>query len=310
MADTTPGTKFLDPAALARLKNLGLAARLVVEGLYSGQHRSPHRGFSIEFAEHRQYTPGIDPRHLDWKILAKRDKLYVKQYEEQTNLRCYLLLDASASMSYRHSGELTKFEYASFCAASLAYLMHRQHDAFGLITYNDDVVQHVPPRQGKAHLSVVLQQLENTQPAGRTNLAHTFHRLAERMKRRALVVVLSDLFSDQGGPQELIDALSHLRHRKHEVVAFQILDRAELEFPFTDASQIEDLETTRLISADAEAIRNHYLNQVNDYLERIRAGCASHGVEYALADTGQPFDQFLGAYLKRRHERAAMKARA
>ena len=308
MPPPVPGTRFLDPAALARLRNLHLAARLVVDGLYSGQHRSPRRGFSVEFAEHRQYTPGVDPRHIDWKILARRDRLYIKQYEEQTNLRCLLLLDCSGSMGYQHSGPMTKLQYACFCAASLAYLMHRQHDAFGLITYNDGVVRHVPPRQGRGHLSVILQQLEDAKPAGKTDLPRTFHALAERMKRRALVVVLSDLFSGQGGGDEVVEALGHMRHRKHEVVVLQLLDRAELEFPFRDASEIEDMETAHRVASDAEAIRLHYLDQLNGYLETLRSGCVSRGIEYALTDTSAPFDAFLGAYLSRRQQSPGARA--
>ena len=160
MANGERHTRYLDPAAIAKLKNLGLAARLVVEGLFSGQHRSPHRGFAVEFAEHRQYTPGVDPRHIDWKILAKHDKLYVKQYEEQTNLRAYLLLDASASMGYRHTGPMTKLEYACYLAATLAYLMMIQHDAFGLVVYGDRVRTNIAPRQGRGHLSVAMEEIE------------------------------------------------------------------------------------------------------------------------------------------------------
>jgi uncharacterized protein (DUF58 family) len=293
-------TTYLDPAALAKLKNLGLAARLVVEGLFAGQHRSPHRGYSVEFAEHREYTAGVDPRHLDWKILGKRDKLYVKQYEEQTNLRCYLLLDSSASMNYKHVGELTKFQYACFCAASLAYLMQSQHDAFGLITYNQKVATHIPPRQGKNHLRIVLEQLERAKPTGETDLVTTFHELAETMKRRALVVVLSDLFGGDSTAAELLQAITHLRHKKHEVVIFHTLDRAELTFPFDDATQIEDMETSRLVSADAIAMRNEYLRRLNGYIDTIRRGCRSQRVGYALADTSEPFDLFLGTYLSQR----------
>lgn len=306
MPQTATSTRYLDPAALAKLKNLGIAARLVVEGLYSGQHRSPHRGYSIEFAEHREYTPGVDPRHLDWKILGKRDKLYVKQYEEQTNLRCYLLLDSSASMNYRHDGAVTKFEYACFCAASLAYLMQSQHDAFGLITYDQKVATHVPPRQGKNHLRLLLEELGKAQPTGETDLATTFNELAETMKRRALVVVLSDLFST-GDVGKLLESISHLRHKKHEVVVFHVLDRAELTFPFDDVTQIEDMETTRLVSADASAMRNEYLRRLNGFIDTMRSGCQSHGVGYALADTTQPFDLFLGNYLSHRLRLAAKR---
>ena len=310
MPATKPSTRYLDPAALARLKNLGLAARLVVDGLYTGEHKSPRKGFSVEFAEHRQYTPGVDLRHLDWKVFAKRDKLYVKQYEEQTNLRCYLLLDASKSMGYMHYGDITKLEYACFCAASLAYLMQTQHDAFGLIVFNDQVRTHIPPRQGKGHLRTVLETLEQVSPQGETDLAVTFHQLAETMKRRALVVILSDMFSDKTtstssngddyGVGAINDAIGHLRHEKHEVVLMHILDRAELEFPFSNAGQIEDMETGHIITADAEAIRRHYLEQVNRYIEAIRTGCQMRDVGYTLGETSQRFDQFLTMYLTRR----------
>ena len=303
MPEPSKGTKYLDPAALAKLKNLGLAARLVVEGLFSGQHRSPHRGFAVEFAEHREYTPGIDPRHLDWKILAKRDRLYVKQYEEQTNLRGYLLLDASASMGYRHTGPMTKLEYASYLAATLAYLMMVQHDAFGLIVYGDRVRLNIPPRQGRGQLRAVLDRLGDVRAEGHTDLPRTFHELAETMKRRALVVVLSDLFGGgNGSTQDLVDALGHFRHKKHEVVVLQILDQAELVFPFRDAGQIEDIETRSVIASDAEAIRNHYLRQLNAYLEDLRRGCLSREIGYAMADTTEPFDLFLGTYLLRRNQ--------
>ena len=296
----TPGTKYLDPAALARLKNMGLAARLVVEGLFAGQHRSPHRGYSVEFAEHREYTHGDDPRHLDWKILAKRDKLYIKQFEEQTNLRGYIVLDASASMNYRYNAQISKFEYGCYLAATLAHLMHTQHDAFGLVVTGDRIRHDIPPHQGRNHLRAVMETLEQVEPEGATDLPGTLHDLAQRMKRRALVVVISDLFGEDGGAERLIDALGHLRHRKHEVVTMQVLDQAELTFPFRDAGQIVDMETGRRVNADAEAIRRHYLDRLNEYLDAVRRGCLAREVGYALADTTQPFDDFLGHYLNQR----------
>ncbi len=289
--------KYLDPAALGRLKNLSLAARLVVEGFFAGTHRSPQRGYSIEFAEHREYTPGVDPRHIDWRVFGRRDKLYVKQYEEETSLRCYLLVDKSASMGYKFEGPLTKLEYASYLAASLAYLMAFQHDAVGLITYDARVRDFVPPRQGPGHLRVIMERLEAIQTGDETNLSETFHELAERLKRRALVVVLSDLFDD---PSELISALKHFRHRKHEVVVLQTLDRAELTFPFDDVTRIEDLETHREVTSDPRALRKAYLDELGAFLDTLRQGCLDAQIDYALADTSQRFDQFLGTYLARR----------
>jgi len=289
--------KYLDPEALGRLKNLTLAARLVVEGFFAGMHRSPHRGFSVEFAEHRQYTPGVDPRHIDWRVFGRRDKLYVKQYEEETSLRCYLLLDKSASMDYRHGGSWTKLQYASYLAASLAYLMAFQHDAVGLISYDTAVRDLVPARQGSAHLRALMERLEAIHPGGETSLSDTFHQLAEKIKRRALVVVLSDLFDDAG---ELVAALKHFRHKKHDVIVLQTLDPAEQTFPFDDVTQIEDMENRRLVTSDPRAFRKSYLEEVAGFLETIRSGCLEARIDHVLADTGQPFDTFLAAYLARR----------
>jgi uncharacterized protein (DUF58 family) len=296
MAATTH-SKYLDPVALSRLKNLSLAARLVVEGFFAGMHKSPHRGFSVEFAEHREYTPGVDPRHIDWRVYGRRDKLYVKQYEEETSLRCYLLVDKSASMGYRHSAGLTKLEYGSFLAASLAYLMSFQHDAVGLITFDSGVRSRVPPRQGPGHLRVVMEQLEDTTPGGETSLAETFHQLAESIKRRALVVVISDLFD---APDAVVNALKHFRHQKHEVILFHTLDPAERTFPFDDVTLIEDMETKREVMADPRAFRKAYLDELHRFLDTIRAGCLAAQIDYALAETSEPFDGFLGAYLGRR----------
>ena len=232
--------KYLDPVALSRLKNLSLAAKHVIEGFFAGLHKSPHKGFSIEFAEHREYTPGMDPRHVDWRVLGRRDKLYVKQYEEETSLRCYLLLDKSASMGYKSDGAaLSKLEYASFLAATLAYLAAFQHDAAGLITFDSGVRDQIPARQSPGHLRVLMEKLQQTQAGAETSLSKVFHELAESLKRRALVVILSDLFDD---PAELVGALKHFRHKKHEVIVFQVLDPAELTFPFDDVTRIEDME--------------------------------------------------------------------
>jgi uncharacterized protein (DUF58 family) len=293
--------RFLDPQALSRLKNLSLAARRVVEGFYAGMHKSPHKGFSIEFAEHREYTPGVDPRHIDWRVFGRRDKLYVKQYEEETSLRCYLLVDQSASMGYKSqgagAGTMSKLEYASFLAASLSYLMALQHDAVGLITYDTAVRKRIPPRQGPGHLRVLMECLEQTNAGGETKLSDVFHQLAESISRRALVVILSDLFDD---PTELVSALKHFRHKKHEVIVLHTLDPAELTFPFDDASQIEDLETGRLITGDPRAFRKAYLDEFSQFVETLRSGCRSAQIDYELAETGQPFDLFLGRYLAKR----------
>jgi uncharacterized protein (DUF58 family) len=290
--------QYLDPLALSRLKNLSLAARQVVEGYFAGLHKSPHKGFSIEFAEHREYAPGMDPRHVDWRVLGRRDKLYVKQYEEETSLRCYLLLDKSASMGYKSDAvPLTKLEYASYLAASLAYLIAFQHDAAGLVTFDTAVRDRIPPRQGPGQLRVLMERLEHNQAGGETTLSDTFHELAETIKRRALVIVLSDLFDD---PAALVSALKHFRHKKHEVVVFQVLDPAEVTFPFDDVTRIEDMENHREITSDPRAFRRAYLDELSHFLDAIRAGCRTAQIDYVVAQTDQRFDLFLGTYLARR----------
>ena len=290
--------KYLDPVALSRLKNLSLAAKQVVEGFFAGLHKSPHKGFSIEFAEHRVYTPGMDPRHVDWRVLGRSDKLYIKQYEEETSLRCYLLLDKSASMGYKSEGAaMTKLEYASYLAATLAYLTAYQHDAAGLVTFDGKVRDQIPARQGHGHLRLMMEKLEQTQAGSETSLSKVFHELAESLKRRALIVILSDLFDD---PAELVGALKHFRHKKHEVVVFQILDPAETTFPFDDVTRIEDMETHREITSDPRAFRKAYLDSLGQFLDAVRGGCRTANIDYTLAQTDQRFDQFLGAYLARR----------
>jgi uncharacterized protein (DUF58 family) len=295
--------KYLDPVALSRLKNLGLAARLVVEGFFAGMHKSPRHGFSIEFAEHREYTPGVDPRHIDWRVFGRRDKLYVKQYEEETSLRCYLLLDKSASMGYKSDGGLTKLEYGSFLAASLAYLMAFQHDSVGLVTYDTAVRDIVPPRQGPGHLRLLLKKLENTQAGAETNLSKTFHELAETLKRRALVVIISDLFDD---PRELGGALKHFRHKKHDLVVLQTLDPAEVTFPFDDVTLIEDMESHREVMSDPRAFRKAYLEELAKFLDTLRQTCTESQIDYAMGRTDERFDSFLGSYLAKRQRLLAV----
>ncbi len=294
---TSSTYNYLDAEALGRLKNLSIAARHVVEGFFAGMHKSPHKGFSVEFSEHRLYTPGTDPRHIDWRVFGRRDKLYVKQYEEETSMRCYLLLDKSASMGYKSDGPLTKLEYGSFLAATLAYLMAHQHDAAGLITFDDEIRQSVPVRQGASGLRTLMDALENTEPGNETKLSEIFHQLAETIKRRSLVIIISDLFDD---PAAVVGALNHFRHKKHDVIVLHTLDPAELTFPFDDFSRIEDMETGREITSDPRAFRTGYLEALATFLETVRGGCLSSQIDYAVAETNMKFDAFLGTYLARR----------
>ena len=295
-----PAGRFLDPAAVARLRSVPLAARLIVEGLLAGQHRSPRKGLAIEFAEHRPYAPGDDPRHLDWKVLARRDRLYLKQFEEQTNLRGLILLDTSSSMGYRHRGAMTKLDYARFCAAALAYLLHRQHDAFGLTTLADRALTQLPPRQGSAHLHAFYTQLEAATPAGTTDLPATLHEAATRLSRRAMIIVISDCLGGRPDASDLLEAVGHVRHRKHELIVLQVVDPAEVTFPFDDAGEIVDSETGRVVIADARAVRDHYRAAFARFQDTLRRGCSTHGVTFSAGTTDQPFDQFLLDTLSRR----------
>jgi len=288
--------KYLEPEAANRLRNLNLVARSVVEGFVSGLHRSPYHGFSVEFAEHRKYTPGDNIKDLDWRAWAKSDRFYVKRYEEETNLSAHLLLDVSASMTFGSRG-LSKLEYACFLAASLAYLMIRQQDSVGLVVFAEGIEKRLPAHSTTLHLNELLRALEAVEPAGETDIAATFHQLAEMIKRRGLIIILSDLLDDE---REVLRALRHFRHRRHEVIIFHILDRAELRFTYDRLSDFVDLETGARLQADPRFVRQEYLKQFGRFLDTYRQGATESNIEYVLADTSTPFDRLLLAYLARR----------
>ena len=298
-ADTGPPARYryLDPDTLVRLGNLNVVARTVVEGFISGLHRSPHHGFSVEFSEHRPYAPGDEPRHLDWVAYAKTDRYYVKQYEQETNLRCYILLDSSASMNYSSGRGLTKLEYGSFLAATLAYLMTRQQDVVGLVAFDNQIRLHMPPGGSPAHLNEMCRRLEHLKTGEVTRLAKPFHDLAEMIKRRGLIIVISDLYDDES---EVIRALRHFRHKKHGVILFHIFDAAELEFPFRKLTQFVDLETHERYQVDPKAIRDQYLAELRAFIDRHKKACSDSDSEYILTDTSVPYDFLLRSYLARR----------
>lgn len=298
---STAISRLLPPETLARLRNLEYAARQKVEGSITGRHKSPYKGFSVEFAEHRQYVPGDDIKDIDWKVLGKSDRYYIKQYDEETNLRSYLLLDASGSMRYR--GRTTsKFEYARGLAASMAYLLLHQQDSVGLFTYDTAVRHFIPPRQSAKHLMVLMEQLENLEPGGETALAPIWHDVAERIRRRGVVFVLSDLFDD---PKALAPALQHLRYRKHEIVLFHIMAPEELEFPFRHWSEFRDLELEgNKLLVEPLAIRDEYLRQVKLFIEQLKEVAGSMQIDYVPLNTEEPYDRALSKFLSKR---AAMK---
>jgi len=265
------GYRYLEPQALARVKNLAMVARGVVEGSMTGLHASPYKGFSVEFAEHREYSPGDDPKHLDYKMLGRTDRLYVKQYEEETNMRVQILLDSSGSMGYSYDGKLTKLQYASYLTAILSYPISRQQDSVGLTTFDTEIRLDMPGGSSPRHFNDMMERLENVVPGERTDVAETLHRLAGRFKRRCLIVLVSDLYDD---PDEVIRALHHFRHRRHEVIVFHVLDKAELEFPFRDTISFCDLETNDRLQIDPAYVREEYLRQMEAFVENYRRACA------------------------------------
>ena len=292
------GRRWLDPAVVARLTHLDVRARLVVEGFIAGMHRSPFHGFSVEFAEHRPYMPGDPLKNLDWKVLAKSDRYLVKQYTEETNLRAHLLLDLSGSMGFRSErASLSKLEYARSLAAALAYLMIGQQDAVGTMLFAEHPLQYVPPRSVRSHLDVVLKSLSHGEPAGRTRLGPALHELAERIKRRGLVILLSDLVDT---PAAVLSGLQHFRHGNHEVIVFHILDPDEIEFPYTDASTFVDMETGAQLTTEPWEIAARYREQLEAWRGKYARACREQRIDYVPLDTRTPYDRALLAYLEKR----------
>jgi uncharacterized protein (DUF58 family) len=286
-------TRYLDPAVIARLGSLDLKARAIVEGFLSGLHRSPFKGFSVEFAEYRQYFPGDDLSTLDWKVYAKTDRHFVKKYEEETNLDCHILLDVSASMGYGSRG-LTKLEYGSYLAAALSYLMNRQRDAVGLIAFDDRIRQMLPPSARPGHLTSILVTLERLELGAQTDVAKPLRDLAEAIHKRGLVVLISDLLDDI---DRVIDGLKHFRYRGTEAIVFHVLDPAELAFPFEKAARFRDLETKDEVLAVPGDVRKQYLEAVNELIDRYKRELRAAGIDYTLLDTSVPLENGLMSYL-------------
>jgi uncharacterized protein (DUF58 family) len=297
---TVRDLRFLDPAVIARLGTMELKARTVVEGFLSGLHRSPYKGFSVEFAEYRQYLPGDDLSTLDWKVYARSDRHYVKKFEEETNLECHLLLDVSASMAYRGAAAMSKLEYGSVLAASLAFLMNRQRDATGLIAFDDRMVFRLPAGARPGHLHALLLALERLQPGKRSNVGRPLHQLAEALLKRSLVVLISDLLDD---PEPVIKGLRHLKFRGTDVVVFQLLDPDELTFPFRGASRFKDLESAEEVVAEPASSRTAYLRELASLTLHYDRELRSAGIDYVQLDTSQPLDFALLTYLAARARR-------
>jgi uncharacterized protein (DUF58 family) len=289
-------TRLLDPVFISKLARLDLQARLVVEGFLTGLHRSPYHGFSVEFAEHRQYMPRDPLHHLDWKVLAKSDRKYLKQYQEETNLRAHLLVDTSASMGYS-SGGVTKLDYARQLAASLAYLILGQHDAVGLFAFAQGAGEQIPARSAMGHLRPLLLLLDRLTAGGGTDFTASLHTLAERINRRGLVVILSDLLEE---PEKVAQAIHHFRHRRHEVLVFHILDPQEVAFDFEREAVYVDVEGGPRVTTRPRELREDYRARIRAWRERLRTICIERRADYMAVTTDVPYDRALLEYLGKR----------
>lgn len=288
--------RFLHPEAIKRIARLDLRARHIVEGFLSGTHRSPYFGQSVEFAEHREYTPGDDLRHIDWKVWAKQDRYYVKRYEEETNLRSTLLVDVSGSMRYG-SGAMTKYEYACTLAVSLAYLLLRQQDAVGCIPFDESARTVVPLRTKRNHLQSLIAALDVSEPKQKTDIQRILRQVAESYPRRGVVILFSDLLTHRPG---LFKGLQLLRQRGHDVMVFHVMDDDELDFPFNGPTRFEGLEVSEYIACNPRALREGYLAALAAFLEEVRRGCTRHTIDYMLLRTSDPLDAALAAFLSYR----------
>jgi len=293
------GTRRLDTARIAAFKRLELLAHSVVEGFVTGLHKSPIKGFAIEFEEHRQYVPGDDLKHLDWKLLGKLNRYYVKQYEEDTSLRAYLVLDCSGSMGYR-SGEHTKLDCGRFVAGVLAYMLVGQQDAVGLVTCTSKIQTYLPPRSTPTQMKHILDTLEATETGEDTGLGEVLHALANRIKRRGLIVIVSDFFDD---PDDIISALNHFAHKKHEVIVYQVLDRKEVAFPFNDMTRFESLEGEDFVLTDPLRLKREYVHQFEEHQQRIRESCHRLRIDFVQLFTDEPVERSLARYLAGRMKR-------
>ena len=288
--------QFLDPAVIARLGTLELKARTIVEGFLSGLHRSPFKGFSVEFAEYRQYIHGDDLATIDWKVYARSDRYYVKKFEEETNLDCHLILDVSGSMGYGSRG-LTKLEYGSVLAASIAYLMNRQRDAVGLMAFDDRIVDMVPASARPGHLRMILVALDRLRLGKETDVSKPLHQLADSLTKRGIVVLISDLLDD---PDSVIRGLKHFRFRGSDVIVFHVLDPDEIDFPFERATRFEDLESSEEIMAVPGLVRDHYRREITRLIDRYKQELGASGIDYQLLRTTDPLELALLSYLSTR----------
>jgi len=288
--------RAIDRRSVASVARLRLRARTAVEGFYAGIHKSPYHGFNVEFSEYRDYAPGDDLRRLDWRVFARTERHFVKQFEAETNLSAYLLLDASGSMAFSGRTE-RRLDYAASLAAALALLLLRQGDHVGLVTFDDDLRLFIPPRAHARHFGVLVDALENVRPGRETDIAGVLHRIAERVRRRSMVIVISDFLDDV---ERVLNGLHHFRHRRHEVIALHVLDETERDFPFDRVVRFEDLEGDDAVVVDPAVVADGYRAAFKGYLDALRRGCRENAIDYELMWLSEPFDRALAAYLARR----------
>jgi len=289
--------KYLDPVLLSKLANMNLVAKCAVEGFFSGLHPSPFHGFSVEYSDHREYHPGDELKFLDWKVFGRSDKLYIKQFEQETNATVYILLDSSRSMSFAGDGSVSKMDYGSFLAAALSYLMLIQCDSVSLILFAERISRHIPPRSKRTHLNVILSTLQRNKAAGRTNLADVLHTVAETTKRRGLVILISDLLDDTG---DIYQGLNHLKYLKHDVLIFHTMDHQELYLNYEGLIQFEDLESRAKIRTFPQSLRDAYRDNVSAFVDEIKKTAGASRIDYCLLDTSESLDRALIAFLAKR----------
>jgi uncharacterized protein (DUF58 family) len=289
--------KYLDPVLLSKLANMNLVAKCAVEGFFSGLHPSPFHGFSVEYSDHREYHPGDELKFLDWKIFGRSDKLYIKQFEQETNATVYILLDSSRSMSFAGESSVSKLDYGSFLTAALSYLMLIQCDSISLILFAEGINKHIPPRSKRTHLNVILTSLQRNKPAGRTKLADVLHTVAETTKRRGLVILISDLLDDTG---DIYQGLNHLKYLKHDVLVFHTMDHQELYLNYEGLVQFEDLESRAKIRTFPQSLREAYRDSVSGFVDEINRTAGASGIDYCLLDTSEPLDRALMSFLAKR----------
>lgn len=289
--------KYLDPLTVAGLNSIELKAKMVVEGFITGLHKSPYHGFSVEFAEHRQYRQGDEVKNIDWKVYARSNKYFVKQYEEETNLRSMILLDASASMNFKSDKNISKFEYGSYLAAALSYMMMKQRDAVGFALYDEKLRKMLPPKSKPSYLNEILRTIDEAKVSGKTNTSDSLNNLAEMINRRSLVIVISDFFDDL---ESISNAIKHFRHKQNEVILFQILDPRELDLDFGRAANFIDLESGEEMLTNTYQIKESYKKQMESYIQQLKLSAYKQKVDYNLVLSSDSFDKALRSFLSKR----------